>query len=532
MDSPTSWTVAAGCCWINFFYFAIFRSAAIVYVSILTSLDTSRAEAAWPITVMSVVCCVAGPVVGWLASRIAVWKLTVSACLVGSLAVSACFLANGIWFLIVSIGIVHGVSMAFTMLCNTVIRAHFTRNRALACGINYAGQTLSGLVFPPLVQFFLEKYGQKGMFLVTGALMLNSTAGALLHLLPPETPGKPASIFDDGKKLEMPLDITCSDKIGLRDCTADPTGCALSAEDKGLLTQDDGSDKSETVQGVRDHLSLQQAMLSESQNMEDPQNKKQKECYNKKCVSSYNRHDDVRDVHDETATYSVKTFSNRSKITSPSYLRRPQFYIVALTCSVIVFNMSTYSAVIVDFATDRKISKWNAVLLITIYAISDLVSRMGSGSITDKGFLKKSSMMAGNLLLWAISLCAMPFCYSFYLHAIQAVIFGLCSGATFILMPVLLMELVNANKFNECLGFATLIAGIPLLPRPLLIGYFRDSLGDYQGLFVLMGVVTALSAFSCLFLRENHGERTNLFYEKIRAYCDGKSVTSVTKTST
>ncbi|CAN8012757.1 unnamed protein product, partial [Ixodes pacificus] len=300
------------------------------------------------------------PVVGWLASRIAVWKLTVSACLVGSLAVSACFLANGIWFLIVFIGIVHGgfghLTMAFTILSNTVIRAHFTRNRALACGIGYAGQTLSGLVFPPLVQFFLEKYGQKGMFLVTGALMLNSTAGALLHLLTPETTRKPASIFDDGKKLEMSFDMTCSEEIGLRDCTADPTGCALSAKDKDLLTQDDGSDKNKTVQGVRDHLNLQQAMLSESQNMEDPQNKKQKECYSKKCASSYNRHDDVRDVHDETATYSVKTFSNRSKIASPSYLRRPQFYIVALTCSVIVFNISTCSTVIVDFATDRKIS--------------------------------------------------------------------------------------------------------------------------------------------------------------------------------
>ncbi|CAN8032699.1 unnamed protein product, partial [Ixodes persulcatus] len=377
-------------------------------------------------------------------------------------------------------------------------------NRALACGISYAGQTLSGLVFPPLVQFFLEKYGRKGMFLVTGALMLNSTAGALLHLLPPETPRKPASILDDGKKREVFFDKTCSDKSGLRDCTHDPTGRALSPEDEGLLTQDDVFDKNKIVQGVRDHLNFQQAILSESLTTEYPQNKKQKECSNKECVSSYNRHDDKRDVHNETATYRLKTSSNRSKITSPSYLRRPQFYIVALACSVIVFNVSTYSTVVVDFATDRKISKWNAVLLLIIYAISDLVSRMGSGSITDKGFLKKSSMMAGNLLLWAFSLCAMPFCYSFYLHAIQAVIVGLCSGATFILIPVFVMELVNANKFSECFGLATLIAGIPLLPRPLLIGYFRDSLGDYQGLFVLMGVVTAISAFSCLFLRGNH----------------------------
>ncbi|XP_040072974.1 monocarboxylate transporter 9-like [Ixodes scapularis] len=394
--------------------------------------------------------------------------------------------------------------MTFSILCNTVIRDHFTRKRALACGISYAGETLSGLVFPPLVQFLLEKYGQKGMFLVTGALMLNSTAGALLHLLPPETARKPASILEDGKKREMSFDKACSHKSGLRDSTDDSTGRALSPEDDGFLTQDDVSDKRKTIQGVRDHLNLPQAMLSESQTTEDPHNKKQKECSNKTCVSSYKEHDDVLDVHNETAAYGLKTSINRNKITSPSHLRCPQFYIVAVAFSVIAFNVSTYSTVVVDFATDRKIYKWNAVLLLTIYAISDLLSRMGSGFITDKGFLKKSSMMAGNFLLWALSLCAMPFCYSFYLHAIQAVIVGLCSGATLILIPVFLMELVNTNKFSECFGLATLIAGIALLPRPLLIGYFRDSLGDYQGLFVLMGVVTALSAFSCLFLRGTH----------------------------
>lgn len=109
MDSSTSWVVAAGCCWANFFSYAIFRSAAIVYVAILNSLDTTRAEAAWPLTIMGIL-------------------------------------------------------------------------------------TVSGLVFPPLLQFLIENYGPKGMFLVTGALMLNATGGALLQRLPPETPRKPASV--------------------------------------------------------------------------------------------------------------------------------------------------------------------------------------------------------------------------------------------------------------------------------------------------------------------------------------------------
>ncbi|KAM7291228.1 monocarboxylate transporter 13 [Ixodes scapularis] len=180
--------------------------------------------------------------------------------------------------------------------------------------------------------------------------------------------------------------------------------------------------------------------------------------------------------------------------------------------------MSTYSTVTVDFATDRNVSEWNAVLLLMMYAIADLVSRLGSGWFTDKGFLAKSSMMTANLFLWALSLCVMPFCYSFYLHAIQAVVVGWCNGATLILVPVLLMELVNTDKFSECFGVALLISGIPLLLRPVLIGYFRDDLGDYQGLFVIMGVVTAISAFSCLFLREIPGAK-GFLYNASELFC-------------
>ncbi|CAN8012607.1 unnamed protein product [Ixodes pacificus] len=512
MDSSTSWVVAAGCCWTNFFSYAVFRSAAIVYVAILNSLDTTRAEAAWPVTIMGILSCVAGPVVGWLATRVPVWKLSVCACLVGALSISACFFANGTWFLIASIGIVHGISMSFTNLCNTVIKAHFTQRRALACGISFAGLTVSGLVFPPLLQFLLENYGPKGMFLVTGALMLNATGGALLQRIPPETPCKSASVLNENKRHDIYLYKTDSNKSDTQECPKDSIGAALTTEDDHFLAQNGFPHKNGATQGVSHPLNVTQALSSQSKTTTDPGYGKQNESQEKKCVNPHYAHDDVDGVHDETATYCMESSSNQNKVSSPSYLRHPKFYIIAFASSVIVFNMSTYSTVTVDFATDRNVSEWNAVLLLMMYAIADLVSRLGSGWFTDKGFLAKSSMMTANLFLWALSLCVMPFCYSFYLHAIQAVVVGWCNGATLILIPVLLMELVNTDKFSECFGVALLISGIPLLLRPVLIGYFRDDLGDYQGLFVVMGVVTAISAFSCLFLREIPGEKGFLYH--------------------
>ncbi|CAN7939536.1 unnamed protein product, partial [Ixodes hexagonus] len=473
MDSSTSWIVAAGTCWTYVFSFAIFRSAGIVYVAILNSLDTTRAEAAWPVTVMGILFCFAGPVVGYLATRIAVWKMTVSACVVGALSISACFFANGIWFLVITLGVVHGISVSFSALSNTVIRDHFTRYRAMACGLTYAGMTISGLIFPPLVQFLLDKYGPEGMFLITGALMMNAAAGALLQRISPDTHRKPRVVFYEDRKYEISFGETSSTQCDLRECATDITGTTLSPEDERVLTQErflHKNEEPERVLGLPDVVGTKYSVSSTPRTTEYAGYWKQTESRSREYFSPYHQRGHSGDLQEKTPTYCARNTSIRSKIILPTYLRLPKFYVVALAFSVVIFNMNTYLAVIVDFAMDRQVSKWNGVLILMIYAIADLMSRLGSGWITDKGFLKKSTMMAANLFLWALSLCVMPFCYSFYIHAIQAVVFGWCNGVTLILTPVLLMELVDTDNFSECFGASTLITGIPLLLRPLLIG--------------------------------------------------------------
>ncbi|XP_075533762.1 monocarboxylate transporter 7-like isoform X3 [Dermacentor variabilis] len=111
MDSPRSWLVAAACCWINVFSFALVRSAAVVYVSLLQAFPVTRQRASWPVN-LSVVCCfLTGPIAGVMARYISIWKLSVVGCLGGSLAVCACSFAPSMLFLDVFLGIVHGTRL-------------------------------------------------------------------------------------------------------------------------------------------------------------------------------------------------------------------------------------------------------------------------------------------------------------------------------------------------------------------------------------------------------------------------------------
>ncbi|KAG0414127.1 hypothetical protein HPB47_008720 [Ixodes persulcatus] len=99
-----------------------------------------------------------------------------------------------------------------------------------------------------------------------------------------------------------------------------------------------------------------------------------------------------------------------------------------------------------------------------------MAARLASGWFTDRGFLRRSTMMTLHLFLSAMALFLVPFCYSYSLIVLVSVIVGWCNGATIILIPVLQMELVEAGKFSVCYGTATLLSGLPLLVRPLVIG--------------------------------------------------------------
>ncbi|CAN7974977.1 unnamed protein product [Ixodes persulcatus] len=146
------------------------------------------------------------------------------------------------------------------------------------------------------------------------------------------------------------------------------------------------------------------------------------------------------------------------------------FYLIALSYAQILFNMSTYLTIIVDFATDRGVSKWDAVLLLAIYGVADVASRFGSGWISDKKCIKRSAMMSLHFLLWAASYFMLASTTHYTFQVVSAITAGWSNGATSMLVPILVMELVDAQQFSSCFGFVTLTIVLPFSVRPVMIG--------------------------------------------------------------
>ncbi|KAM7291234.1 monocarboxylate transporter 9-like [Ixodes scapularis] len=480
MDSARSWVLAAACCWINIFSFAMFRAAQVIYVGIMTTYHVTRQQAAWPLFITGVIYSAAALGSGLLARRVAVWKLTLSGCLLSSLSVSVCIFANGIPFLSFFLGVAHGCGIALLTLCYTVISQHFLRYRTVASGICNAGVTLGSFLYPPLVQFFFDEYGTRGGLLLCGGVMLNATAGALLHRVPPSPQQKPVAPFgkaspqldcpmnhDTSRIIPQDISLKRSSNISPNDeLFASEVGDCLEEKDLTACTDLADAEVASHLLKKGDARSLRQVGVPDD-----------------RCMTVERLLLKQRDG----ASKPIPVNMNTGLV---SFLWIPKFYLITFSQAQIVTNMFTYLTVIVDLAMDRNIPKWDAVFLLFFYATADLLARIGSGWVTDKGTLKRSIMMALNFLLWSTSLFLMPLCYSFYLHALLSLLAGWCNGATFIIIPVLLMEHVGVEKFSVCFGTSCILCGPPLLVTPWMIGYFRDTLGNYQGLFFLLGGLT------------------------------------------
>ncbi|XP_077519551.1 monocarboxylate transporter 12-B-like isoform X2 [Amblyomma americanum] len=413
-------------------------------------------------------------------------------------------------FLDIFLGIVHGTCIGLLALFSVVINQHFYKYRAMASGISNAGFTIGGLVFPPVIQLLSDKYGIRGTFLLCGGAMLNSVAGAFLQRTPPRVrsedspPRATSDVTRDDGAVQDPDErdamIESSEQRQENRCC----GVTVAANGASGFADLPNDTDAQGNAGQEVQFSATKNFTLCSHEIDDDSTK----------VRMLNADDSAR-VEVVVKTPVPRNSSKQQTVGSKRapllvFLMLPKFYLISFSLSMILFNMSTYMTVIVDFAVDQGISQWNAVYLISAYAVADLLARLGSGWITDRKYLSKSTMMGSHFVLWGASLYLMPLCSPYSCQVALSVLSGWCNGSTLILIAVLFMELVGIDKLGVCFGIATTFAGLLGLARPSLIGFYRDTRGDYEGLFGLVGGVTLCMSllWLCTYLREWCAHRT------------------------
>lgn len=182
----------------------------------------------------------------------------------------------------------------------------------------------------------------------------------------------------------------------------------------------------------------------------------------------------------------------RSQLAVFSFLRRPIFYVIVFTGITFSFSFVVFPVTIVDFAISRGVARHRAALLLTSFSTGDLVGRLFSGVLTDRKLLRKDHMMVLTYAVWSAAFFALPVCSTYELTFAVTVALGMAVGSGGIFNTVLLADYLGVRVMPTTFAMYRMVLGIISLIRPFFIGYFRDRIGTYDGLYFLLGAYSFL----------------------------------------
>ncbi|XP_077534917.1 monocarboxylate transporter 12-like isoform X2 [Haemaphysalis longicornis] len=414
-DSIHSWMTAGACFLTSFFGVAAIRASGFLYVAIVRHFNATRAEASWPIIVMSGVILLAGFVAGPIAHKFTARPVVLAGSAIGAAGLMLCYFATSIGYLVGTLAVFHGMGSGMVFVVTpTVINEHFIRYRGLAMGINFAGCCTASFVFPKVLEVLMDSYGFKGALLLFGAICLNSLAFSLFLR-------QPAWLRN---RLEAEASAAV-EKVP-REAARPP---------KTSLTNGDVSATARCAPPTPGSL----------------------------------RH-------------GLTVFSC------------PMFYVIMYSYISFTFAYECYISLFVDFATDRGVSLSHAVTMISVSSIADLVGRLALPAAADRGSFTSRTLLTVTFFHLGTLFLTLPLAWGYWWLFAFASAIAFCIGTSVSVFSVLVAEYLGIARQSMAYGMVSAFTGITSLFKPFVVGYFRDSVGSYDRLFMVCGSTVILAA--------------------------------------
>uniref|UniRef100_A0A023FPI3 Putative monocarboxylate transporter ixodes scapularis monocarboxylate transporter n=1 Tax=Amblyomma cajennense TaxID=34607 RepID=A0A023FPI3_AMBCJ len=165
------------------------------------------------------------------------------------------------------------------------------------------------------------------------------------------------------------------------------------------------------------------------------------------------------------------------------------FWHLTISQFVVQFGLGVFLLTIIDFANDCGIGAKDSVFFMTSFCIGDMLSRVLTGLIADRGSVHLEFLVALAYVLQGV--CYEFMCYiKSYLYLLLLTLgIGISHGSRIFMLPIFLTRSFGLRGLSVNLSVATCICGVLALIRPFLIGFFRDHQGAYRGLYHLICIM-------------------------------------------
>ncbi|XP_077532383.1 monocarboxylate transporter 12-like [Haemaphysalis longicornis] len=488
-DTARSWVVAVACAWSMFWTTIMACCSGIIFVAVVIEMAASRETASWPFNLMAVAINVSGVMAGILLRKFSPRFVSLAGCLLTAFGVLLSAAFYDVTGITICYGLLGGLGQGLLYSSNAyALNTCFEKYRASASGMNWAGRSVAAFVFPSVIVCLNDQYGLRGTFIIVGALTLNAAAGCLFLRSPeelvrksePRGSRKGVSEYRNGK-VQGKRNITCSNRTFRDACEEklmkeDYREPATSVTDSSMQTK-------ELMEMPPRNASPEVRTLSSQTEQQFIGDARTGGCPSQRSRNTINgegRNANRANVGSGTALVSIV----RREL---GFLKRPIVYVITLSSVVYASSRAFYSVTLADHAMGQGLPEWQAALLVSCNGVGDLIAQLVSGQISDRKFLLRRDMMAISFLLMASSWVGLIYAKSMALLALIATLYCFASGSIQMLFSVVTVEYLGLPNLPLASSFHSLACALAAFPRPLLIGYYRDTGESYTGLYVLLG---------------------------------------------
>ena len=179
--------------------------------------------------------------------------------------------------------------------------------------------------------------------------------------------------------------------------------------------------------------------------------------------------DFVPDVKSKRQKSIFKTFL---KVFDFSLFKNPVFVTFLIAAGLLCAANALVPVYLAPHARENGISDSDIATLYTIFSAIDFCSRIIVGVLSDKGWLRRSTIIGISASIIGITAFFLQFYTSYTWLLSYSIILGLFSGVHFSLFAVVIVDYLTLAKLQSCLGFTTLSHGVAVSCSFALIGRY------------------------------------------------------------
>ncbi|XP_077510615.1 uncharacterized protein LOC144121323 [Amblyomma americanum] len=394
----------------------------------------------------------------------------------------ACQWAPNITWMTFTFGFLQGSGCGIVAVAVTVLlMRYFDKYRATATGIRYAGNSLSSLIYPPLLSHLYATFSFRQMFLLLGGISLNLTplvyALRQPNLRPKSLSEKKNEFLNISKYQTRTSAYKVGSALGGNTINSDRQVPKPVAEKNGRTLEKRGS--AERISSIA--ISVCHTTVASTGFKQCPQS-----------VAVISKVPDqhiinqVRNTADVNAKSKCENEAWDKEANPPplsTLLVRPAYWVFVFGAVLVNYSDHVFLGTIVDSALDHGATPFEADMATVCTVPSQLFGRTLLPFLADAGFANRTTLAGACYLLFAATIALLGVTRTFSAYA-------LCAAAAWIFLGCLttMKHVVTADHFGvEAVSAAWATTGLFVVPmlfcNPAILGFFRDKQGSYNNLY-------------------------------------------------